>query len=77
MFFLCADCVSKYVLCRFRPAKGDAFKRLINVTNVRNSHELKFVMKSLTFPWLICSLNLYFAQKFLRKLLLVTNIKVD
>ena len=33
----------------------------------RNSHELKFSMKSLTFSFLICAPNLYFAQKLLRK----------
>ena len=33
----------------------------------RNSHKLKFSMKSLAFPCLIHALNLYFAQKLTRK----------
>ena len=33
----------------------------------RNSHKLRFAVKSLTFSYLICALNLYFAQKLLRR----------
>ena len=36
-------------------------------TNLKNKKKLKFSMKSLTFLCLICALNLYFAQKLLRK----------
>ena len=47
------------------------YARFICVSKVdnhlRNLHELKFSIKSLTSSCLICALNLYFAQKLLRK----------
>ena len=34
---------------------------------MKKSKKLKFAMKSLTFSCLICALNLYFAQKLVRR----------
>ena len=38
-------------------------------------HKLKFSMKSLTFSCLICALNLYFAQKLLKKTKIARTVK--
>ena len=49
----------------------EQYARFICVSKVdnhlRNLHELKFSIKSLTSSRLICALNLYFAQKLLRE----------